>query len=139
MDNYNLQRFIDAQEGRYKNALQEIKIGYKSSHWMWYVFPQIKGLGRSSTSIFYSIGSLDEAEEYLNNSILSERLIEISNALISLDKEDAKEIFGSTDAMKLKSSMTLFSLCSNTDPVFSRVLKKYYGGKKSWRTVKLTE
>jgi uncharacterized protein (DUF1810 family) len=99
---YNLERFIKAQEQDYPIALSEIKNGRKESHWMWYIFPQALGLGYTSTSIQYGIKDLDEAKAYLDNNILGKRLIEISNALLALPTNNAKEIFGGTDSMKLR-------------------------------------
>lgn len=134
----DLKRFKEAQEGVYDRALEEVKAGRKTSHWMWYIFPQFQGLGRSATSEFYGIKSLDEARAYLADELLGSRLREISSALLDLEASDAKGVFGSTDAMKLKSSMTLFDLVSPGD-VFGRVLDKYYEGKRSGRTLKLAK
>ena len=133
----SLQRFLDAQEEDYENALSEVKSGRKASHWMWYIFPQIKGLGFSETSRFYAIKNKDEAEEYLHHPILGKRLIEISNALLDLDTDDAHSLFGSPDDLKLKSSMTLFSSLPGTNPVFKSVLKKFFNGKKDDKTLTL--
>ena len=116
--NSNLKRFIDAQENDYLIALKEIKNGRKQSHWMWYIFPQIAGLGFSDISKYYAITDMDEAKEYLKHDILGKRLIELSNVLIRLDTNSAKTIFGSPDDLKLKSSMTLFSQISDAEPVF---------------------
>src|SRR4051812_46271089 len=104
--NYNLERFIEAQQTDYATALAEIKRGRKQSHWMWYIFPQVMGLGYTGTSIMYSIKDLDEAAAYLNHEVLGKHLIEISNALLALETNDATKVFGSTDSMKLRSSMT---------------------------------
>src|SRR5687767_9070413 len=122
MDNHNLKRFTDAQEGSYETALAEIKKGWKQSHWMWYIFPQIKGLGYSETAKFYAINSLSEAEAYLEHPVLGKRLIEISGELLKLESNDANHILGSPDDLKLKSSMTLFSALPNSGPVFQQVL-----------------
>src|SRR5665213_2039019 len=103
--NYNLQRFINAQETSYQIALSEIKNGKKQSHWMWYIFPQIAGLGISETSKFYAIKNVHEAEEFLYHSVLGKRLIEICNELLNLETNDAHKIFGSPDDLKLHSSM----------------------------------
>jgi len=129
-----LERFIKAQEGIYEQALEEIKRGRKTSHWMWFIFPQIKGLGLSSTSQFYAIRDLNEAEEFLMHPILGRRLKEISNELLQQPGNDAHTIFGSPDDMKLKSSMTLFSLVKDSNPVFELVLKKFFNGEKDMRT-----
>jgi uncharacterized protein (DUF1810 family) len=134
-----LQKFLTAQEIDYKVALAEIKSGRKRSHWMWFIFPQIAGLGFSETSRFYAINSLEEAESYLHHPILGSRLIEISNALLAFEDDHARRIFGNPDDLKLKSSMTLFSAVPNTDPVFGLVLKKFFNGMKDWETMRLLE
>jgi uncharacterized protein (DUF1810 family) len=131
----NLQRFMAAQQSDYSIALSEIENGKKRSHWMWYIFPQIFGLGFSETSKFYSIKSIKEAEEFLRHPLLGKRLIEISNALLQLTTNDAHEIFGSPDDVKLQSSMTLFSILPETDPVFYKVLEKFFKGKKDKKTI----
>jgi uncharacterized protein (DUF1810 family) len=137
MNDYNLQRFIDAQKTDYQIALSEIKNGKKQSHWMWYIFPQIQGLGFSSTSKYYAIKDIDEATAYLNNSVLGKRLLEISNALLQLATNDVHKIFGSPDDLKLRSSMTLFASIDKTDPVFQNVLDKFFNGNKDDKTVQL--
>ena len=134
---YNPERFLEAQQNDYAVALSEIKNGRKESHWMWYIFPQVLGLGYTSTSIHYSIKDLDEAKVYLNHPILGKRLVEISNALLSLETNDARQVFGSPDNVKLKSSMTLFSLVPDADKVFQQVLDKFFKGKKDERTLQL--
>lgn len=136
-DNYNLQRFKKAQEGDFEIALREIQNGRKQSHWMWYIFPQLKGLGQSHFSSFYGIKDLSEATAYLADPLLGERLVEISKALYKLESNDALEIMGSPDHFKLKSSMTLFSLVSNSDPIFKQVLDKFFQGRMCRRTMKL--
>jgi len=136
-DNYNLERFIEAQQNDYTTALSEIKSGKKRSHWMWYIFPQVLGLGFTSVSMQYGIKDLNEATAYLSNEILGKRLIEISNELLALDIDDANKIFGRTDSMKLRSSMTLFSLVPNADNVFQKVLDKFFDGKKDEKTLQL--
>lgn len=133
----NLDRFITAQENYYERALSEIKNGKKHSHWMWYIFPQFKGLGMSSTSVFYAINSREEAEAYLHHAVLGQRLIEISEALLLHKDKTATEIFGKPDDMKLKSCMTLFSLVTENDSVFQLVLKHYFDGKIDLRTKEL--
>lgn len=133
----DLQRFLEAQEDDFELALSEIKSGRKESHWMWYIFPQIAGLGFSSTSIFYAIKDLTEAEEYLNHPILGERLIEISEALLEIKGKTAFQIFGSPDDMKLKSSMTLFAALNETNPIFQKVLDKYFDGAKDELTMQI--
>jgi uncharacterized protein (DUF1810 family) len=136
-DPFDLKRFVRAQESDYKHALEEITAGRKRSHWMWYVFPQFAGLGLSSTSRHYAIGSLDEARAYLAHPILGPRLIECTEATLTVKGRSAHDIFGSPDDMKLRSSVTLFSLVSREDSVFHRVLEKYFEGKRDERTVDL--
>ena len=118
----NLDRFIKAQENIYKEALSEIRAGRKRSHWMWYIFPQLAGLGFSETSKYYGIKDLPEAEAYTSHPVLGSRLVEICTALLGLGENNANRIFGSPDDMKLKSSMTLFSSLPKADPVFGQVL-----------------
>jgi uncharacterized protein (DUF1810 family) len=133
----NLKRFIDAQQSDYETALTEIKNGKKRSHWMWYIFPQIQGLGFSETSIFYAIKDVSEAEAFLKHPTLGSNLIEISNALLGLENNNANSILGSPDDMKLKSSMTLFASLPNTNPVFDLVLKKFFDGAKDSKTLQM--
>jgi uncharacterized protein (DUF1810 family) len=133
----NLKRYLDAQEVHYQLALSEIKKGKKRSHWMWYIFPQIQGLGFSETSKFYAIKDINEAEQYLKHPLLGSRLILICNELLKLESSNANKIFGSPDDLKLKSSMTLFSLIQNTDPVFQLVLEKFFEGTKDNRTLEI--
>jgi uncharacterized protein (DUF1810 family) len=123
-----MDRFIDAQKNSYAVALAEIKRGRKSSHWMWYIFPQISGLGRSSTAIYYSIRDLNEAKEYYAHPVLGARLREISTVLLNLQGNDPVAVFGGIDSMKLKSSMTLFAVAAPEDKLFQQVLDKYYNG-----------
>ena len=132
-----LDRFIRAQEYNYSDALKEIKNGQKISHWMWYVFPQIKGLGKSDTAKWYAIKNLQEAKDYLNNEILSNRLEQICKALLDLDCNDAYKIFGSPDDMKLKSSMTLFEIAAPDNKIFKRVLDKYFNGERDQKTIEI--
>ena len=127
--NYNIQRFLDAQSRSYESALIEIKKGHKQGHWMWYIFPQIIGLGKSETAIFYSIKSKEEALEYFSHPILGNRLIEISKESLKIKKKSAKDIFGWIDARKLKSSMSLFALIQIHEPIFQKVLDKYFEGR----------
>ena len=133
---YNLERFIEAQEKYYERALSEIRAGQKQSHWMWFIFPQIQGLGFSETSKFYAIESIGEAEAFLKHPILGGRLVNICNALLQLPSNNANKIFGSPDDLKLQSSMTLFSLLKN-DPVFKMVLEKFFNGKKDPKTLEI--
>ncbi len=136
-DTYNLKRFVDAQHRDYETALSEIKNGRKRSHWMWYVFPQVGGLGFSETSRYYSIKNGEEAEAFLQHPLLGERLITICNALLSLPTNNAHSIFGSPDDIKLKSCATLFATLHNTNPVFEAVLQKFFGGKKDENTLRI--
>jgi len=135
----SLTRFLRAQKTDYAIAFSEIKNGKKRSHWMWYIFPQIHGLGFSETSKFYAIKNIQEAEDFLNDPVLGKRLIEISNELLKLKTNDAHQIFGSPDDLKLHSSMTLFSSLKNADPVFQKVLDKFFGGKKDEKTLRIME
>ena len=132
----NLQRFIDAQETSYEAALSEIKNGRKKSHWMWYIFPQIQGLGFSETSKFYAIKDINEAEEFLKHTLLGHRLVRLCNELLKLESDDANRIFGSPDDLKLKSSMTLFSSL-NINPVFQMVLEKFFNGTEDIKTLEI--
>ena len=134
---YDLDRFLKAQERDYDTALSEIRSGRKRSHWIWYIFPQVKGMGFSSTSEFYGIDGLDEAKAYLGNEVLKGRLLEISGALLSLDSSDAGEVMGYPDDLKLRSSMTLFAEAEPECEVFQKVLDKYYGGRKDPRTLEI--
>jgi uncharacterized protein (DUF1810 family) len=132
---YNLNRFLEAQESKYQTALAEIKNGQKESHWMFFIFPQIAGLGFTDFNIFYAIQNLEEATQYLNHPILGYRLIEISEELLNLQGKTALEILGKPDDRKLKSCMTLFSQIQNTNPIFKSVLEKYYQGLNDEKTI----
>lgn len=139
LEPYNLHRFITAQERDYSTALVEIKEGHKRSHWMWYIFPQIQGLGLSGTSKYYAIKDLAEAEAYLSHPVLGCRLIEICHALLEVMGSDAHAIFGSPDDMKLRSSMTLFAAVAGADVVFRDVLDKFFGGTRDATTMQLIQ
>ncbi len=131
----NFEKFIVAQEGVYAEALAEIRKGRKKTHWMWFVFPQLRGLGQSTMSQTYGIADLEEAKAYLADIILGPRLKRIAEELLKLDKVDAKEIFGDIDAIKLKSCMTLFARAAETeDSVFSKVLQRYFNGEEDDKT-----
>lgn len=134
---YDLDRFLKGQARNYDAALREIREGCKRSHWMWYVFPQIQGLGYSSTAQYYAIRDLGEAKAYLQHPILRERLLEISNALLALDSHNASEVFGWPDDMKLRSSMTLFAEAEPDCDVFQKVLDQYFQGKKDSNTLSI--
>ena len=132
-----LKRFLDAQERDYEQALKEIRSGRKRSHWIWYIFPQLEALGYSSTAKYYGIRDLDEAKAYLAEPTLRARLLEISEALLSLPENDPSIVMGYPDDLKLRSSMTLFAVADPDCPVFQQVLDKYYGGKPDPRTLEL--
>ena len=133
-ENYNLKRFIEAQEGVYPIALQELREGCKRSHWMWYIFPQLKQLGHSYNSRFYGLSGKDEAAAYLAEPVLGQRLREVSEAILNLPTNDAYEVFGGIDGMKLRSSMTLFDFVS-PNGIFARVLDKYFNGQRDKKTL----
>lgn len=133
----SLHRFYEAQKDVYQTALNEIRSGKKQTHWMWFIFPQLAGLGRTETSKFYAIRDLAEAELYLKDAVLGDRLIEISRALLDIKGKSAYEILGSPDDLKLRSSMTLFSLVKNCDPVFSQILQRYFSDKMDETTLRL--
>ena len=132
-----LNRFIGAQDADYPVALSEIKQGRKKSHWMWYIFPQIQGLGFSETSKYYAIKNVKEAVEFLKHPVLGNRLINICQALLNLPGTDANKVFGSPDDLKLKSSMTLFASLKDTSPVFKMVLDKFFNGTQDDRTTEI--
>ncbi|OIV40599.1 DUF1810 domain-containing protein [Flavobacterium johnsoniae] len=132
-----IERFVAAQQYVYLQALHEIKNGRKQSHWMWFVFPQIRGLGFTDYNVYYGIKDLKEAGQYLNDPVLGKRLIEISEAVLSLQGKTALEIFGRPDDRKLKSCMTLFGQVPNTNPVFHKVLEKYYLGLNDDKTIEI--
>ncbi|MBR3225792.1 MAG: DUF1810 domain-containing protein [Atopobiaceae bacterium] len=125
---YDLQRFKDAQERDYATALAEIRAGRKTTHWIWYVFPQLQGLGRSAMCVRYGIDGPGEAEAYLVDPTLRARLVEVSRALLALGGNDPVAVMGRIDARKLRSCMTLFSRAEGADPAFEAVLAKYFGG-----------
>ena len=133
----SLQRFLDAQATDYARALAEVKAGRKRSHWMWYIFPQVQGLGFSETSRFYGIQDLAEAAAYLQHPVLGPRLVAIGEALLALPGSNATSIMGSPDDMKLRSSMTLFGAVPGAPPVFEAVLAKFFGGKPDDKTLRL--
>jgi uncharacterized protein (DUF1810 family) len=135
---HRLERFIDAQEPVYQRVLAELRQGEKRSHWMWFIFPQYAGLGRSETAQYYAIQSLDEARAYLAHPLLGTRLRECVAILLELQERTAEEIFGYPDVLKLHSSLTLFELASDDD-LFIRVLDKYYGGERDPATLRLLD
>jgi uncharacterized protein (DUF1810 family) len=136
-DNNELIRFLNAQNQVYLKALSEIKKGKKDTHWMWYIFPQIKGLGSSETANYYAIKDLNEAAAYLQHPILSKHLVEISEEVLNLKGKTATQIFGTPDDMKLRSCMTLFANVENTNPVFQKVLEKFFNGLPDELTLQL--
>ena len=129
-DPYNLERFVTAQNagGSYEHAVEELRRGHKTSHWMWYVFPQIAGLGQSQMSRTYAIASLDEAKAYLRHPVLGPRLIECARSVANVKARTAEQIFGHIDAQKLHSSMTLFVRAEPTEPLFQQLLDRYFDG-----------
>ena len=129
-DPYDLDRFVAAQDasGSYRRAVDELRRGRKTSHWIWFVFPQVAGLGASPASVRFSIGSLDEARAYLGHPVLGPRLAECAGVLLAGPGRSAAQMLGSLDAMKLRSSMTLFHRAAPDDPLFARVLDRYFGG-----------
>jgi uncharacterized protein (DUF1810 family) len=136
-DPYGLERFVAAQEDVYAQALRELKAGRKTSHWMWFIFPQIAGLGRSGMAERYAIASLNEARAYLNHPMLGPRLVECAEAVAAHPDRTAGQIMGPTDAMKLRSSMTLFLRADPSRSVFATVLDLYYGGEPDAKTDQL--
>ncbi len=137
VDLFNLDRFVHAQEGDYDRALAEIKRGRKSSHWMWYVFPQLAGLGRSPISQLYAISGADEATAYLRHPVLGPRLREIAEAVMAVDGRSAHDIFGSPDDLKLHSSTTLFAAVSPEGSIFHQLIARYFGGTPDEATLRL--
>ena len=136
-DPHELNRFVRAQEKDYARALAEIRRGEKRSHWMWYIFPQVDGLGFSSMSKRYSIKGLEEAKAYLAHPVLGPRLLECAEAVMSIEGLSANEIFGSPDDLKLRSCATLFACVSPGGSVFERVLAKYYARERDGKTLRL--
>jgi uncharacterized protein (DUF1810 family) len=136
-DPFDLERFVRAQEAVYGRALAEIRGGAKRSHWMWFIFPQIDGLGFSATAKHYAIKSAEEARQYLAHPVLGPRLRECAEAVLAVEGLSASEIFGSPDDLKLKSCMTLFESVAGQGSVFGRVLDKYYQGKRDTRTLEI--
>lgn len=135
-DRFNLARFFEGQYLIYPIALKELQTGVKRTHWMWFVFPQIKGLGKSYNSMFYGLSGIDEAKEYLAEPTLNYRLREICETVLNLQSNSILKVFGKVDSMKLQSSMTIFDLAS-PDDIFAKVLDKWYGGQRDSLTLKL--
>jgi uncharacterized protein (DUF1810 family) len=136
-DPFNLRRFREAQEPIYLSVVDELRSGRKRTHWMWFIFPQIAGLGRSETARYFALSNLDETSAYLNHSILGARLRECARLVNEVNDRTAKQIFGSPDDLKFCSAMTLFGLVSAADSEFSRAIDKYYSGKRDQITLEL--
>jgi uncharacterized protein (DUF1810 family) len=134
-DRFNLQRFVKAQEPVYRRVCLELAAGRKESHWMWFVFPQIAGLGSSPTSIHYAISSPDEASAYLAHPILGPRLRECAKLALDFEGRSAREIFGPVDEMKFRSSMSLFAAAAPQEALFQKCLDKYFGGARDSATL----
>ncbi|WP_375422802.1 DUF1810 domain-containing protein [uncultured Friedmanniella sp.] len=139
MDAFDLDRFVRAQEagGTYAAALAELRAGRKRSHWMWFVFPQVAGLGRSHLAVSFALSSLEEAQAYLAHAVLGARLREGAQALLDLPGRDANAVLGAVDALKLCSSMTLFEAADPAEPVFDEVLERYFVGRRDPETLRL--
>ena len=135
----NLNRFISAQETIYPLVIKELQNGKKTSHWMWFIFPQIEGLGQSSTAKYYSIKSINEAKEYIDHPILGKRLLECSNIILKIGCGSVEDIFGYPDYLKLKSCMTLFNYAAPKQKVFADVLNKYFAGEQDEQTISILQ
>ena len=135
MSNYDVSRFLTAQEGTHTAAVRELRNGQKESHWSWWEIPQIAGLGKTNISQQYAISDLGEAKAFLENATLRAHLLEICEALLSLETSDAKQVMDSPDHLKLRSCMTLFSEADPECAQFRKVLDKFYGGRKDYRTL----
>jgi uncharacterized protein (DUF1810 family) len=134
---FDLERFVQAQDGgTHDAALAELRAGAKRSHWMWFVFPQVAGLGRSSTAQHYAISGLPEARAYLAHPVLGPRLVECARVLTELGTADPVRVFGPVDALKLRSSMTLFAAAAPDQPVFAAVLERYFAGERDDETTR---
>lgn len=132
-----LARFVEAQDGVYEAVRRELAAGRKTTHWMWFVFPQLRGLGRSATAQYYGIGSPDEAAAYLQHPVLGARLRECVGLVLAVDGASAHAIFGSPDDLKFRSSMTLFAAVAPSEPLFRRTLDKYFGGEPDPATAEI--
>ena len=136
-DQFNLNRFIEAHEHVYQSVLSELRQGQKTGHWMWFIFPQIRGLGRSPISQQFAIQNLAEAAAYLAHPVLGKRLIECTQALLALENRSAEDIFGYPDCLKLRSSLTLFEKAAGGNNVFSQAIEKYFQGRRDERTLEI--
>ncbi|MDE5566932.1 MAG: DUF1810 domain-containing protein [Muribaculaceae bacterium] len=137
-DRFNLARFFEGQYLIYPIALKELQTGVKRTHWMWFIFPQVKGLGKSYNSMFYGLSGIDEAKEYLAEPTLNNRLREITETVLNLQSDSILKVFGKIDSMKLQSSMTIFDLAS-PDDIFAKVLDKWYDGQRDSSTLKILQ
>jgi uncharacterized protein (DUF1810 family) len=136
-DPHQLSRFLEAQESAYPQALAELRQGRKRSHWMWFIFPQLAGLGRSATAQFYGIKSLAEARDYLAHPVLGPRLVECCETVLAIPNRSAHAIFGSPDDLKLRSCATLFAYVAPAGSVFARLLDRYYQDERDAQTLRL--
>jgi uncharacterized protein (DUF1810 family) len=139
MASFNLDRFVAAQAEIYRHALAELRAGHKRTHWMWFIFPQIAGLGRSPTAIFYAIASADEARSYLAHPLLGARLLECTHAVLAHRNLSAESIFGPVDAMKLRSSMTLFEAVAGDPAPFASILDIFFAAERDPGTLSLLD
>ena len=137
--NNTLKRFVEAQQNIFPEVLKELQNAKKITHWMWFIFPQIEGLGHSSTAKYYSIKNIDEAKKYVADPVLGKRLLECSNILLSIEGKSADDILGYPDNGKLKSSMTLFNFVAPEEKIFEDVLQKYFSGEEDKRTIDLVK
>jgi uncharacterized protein (DUF1810 family) len=135
IDKYNLQRFLDAQDHVYGAVLDELRVGKKSSHWMWFIFPQVKGFGHSGTAQKFAIASLEEAKTYLQHPVLGSRLRECTQLVLDVDGRSAEQIFGYPDHLKFRSCLTLFMTATTENKVFKDTLLKYFDGKPDTLTL----
>jgi uncharacterized protein (DUF1810 family) len=138
-DDNTLSRFISAHQNIYPHVLKELQNGKKITHWMWFIFPQIEGLGHSSTAKYYSIKSISEAKEYIDHPLLGKRLLECCNIILKIEFRSVEDIFGYPDYLKLKSSMTLFDFVDPEENVFAEVLKKYFAGEEDQKTLSILQ
>jgi uncharacterized protein (DUF1810 family) len=136
-DPHHLQRFVDAQASVHERVLAELRVGAKTSHWMWFIFPQLKGLGLSATSQYFGIASLPEAEAYWQHPVLGARIRECTELVLAAKVRTAHEIFGSPDDLKLRSSLTLFELAAPNEAIFGQTLDKYFNGERDAATLRL--
>jgi uncharacterized protein (DUF1810 family) len=136
-DPFHLSRFLSAQEGIYQNVLVELRNGQKRTHWMWFIFPQISGLGHSETAKHYAIKSLEEARQYLAHPVLGARLLECAKTVFAIEGRTVSEIFGYPDDVKLRSCLTLFGSVAGPQSIFTKVLDKYFNGEKDGETLRL--